>query len=376
MGLYKRKSSSYWWCDYTFKGRQVRESTKTTNRRKALDYLKLKEAEALKGVPIHTYAKTTLEDLKDAVIIHYKDKERKTLPMMERTLRTLGNFFDMRMMDISELDIQKYKAKRIKEGMAKSSIDRELAALKLGLNLLKRYDKIGSVPYIEMYNVGMKNAKQIYLTWDEYQKFLTALRELEYYHLIGPVRLAVAVGWRKETILSLEWKHVDRKNQIIIAPGILNKNGEPTTYPYDIDAIVQDVINQQWRKRKDLTCPYVFMNREGTDRVSVDIRECWNRAVKHAKIKGGLGYGCKGKGFTFHDLKRTFFNISDDSGMSQNMMMEISGTKDAGIFRRYNIIDKERMRKAIGQRQAYLDKVNQKKPFNEVEEEAKAFRKS
>lgn len=343
-GIYRRPDSPYWWCWISFRGKQTRMSTKETDKKKALGFRRRKQVEALRGVN-PDYDKTSWQDLERAVIQHYEDKENRTLSDVKRHLRHLSKHCaGIPVVSIDRARIGEYKKKRRKH-VKQATINRELSTLRLGLRLLEADDKILKAPKVELYPEN--NERQRYLARDEYQKFVEALEKHAPW-LIGPVELAVSTGWRRNTIMGLTWNHVDRAQMVIIAPGVLTKNKEPVVYPYDKDEVIGALIERQWQNNKMPELPYVFLNRQGTDRIK-DFRKSWNNACKEARLGEGYGAGSD-KGFRFHDLKRTNFVWSEEHGVSRSMTMGISGTKSDTIWKRYNIVDIRRMRRAIAQR--------------------------
>ena len=151
---------------------------------------------------------------------------------------------------------------------------------------------------------------------------------------------------------------MDRENEIIYAPGILTKNGEPVCYPYSEDSIINEIIETAWSNRKN-EIPYVFLNADGTDKIK-DFRRAWNRALKKAGLGEGYGAGFK-KGLKFHDLKRTCFVLNEEAGISRSITMELSGTKSETIFERYNIVDKRRLNEAIRRREDFINDIEDRK---------------
>ena len=357
--LFKREDSKKWQMIYQYRGTTVRRSTGTADKRKALKILHQHEAVADRGVKLHDYSKTCFNDLVKHLLRDQEEKENKTIAKVERNLEYLKTFFgNMPVIDINKKLIQNYKKKRLKDGLAKGSINRELATLRRGFYALREDDMIPAVPKVKLY--AEKNARQRYLTKDEYNRFLTSLEDLGFYYLVPVVELAVKTGWRKETILNIQWQHVKREDEDIVLPYLLTKNGEAVTYPYDEDAVVKSRIEQLWKKRNN-PVPYVFLNKDGTDRIR-DFRFAWNKAVAEAKIGDGEGYGAGFQaGFKFHDLKRTNIVWNEEDGVSRSVTKEISGTKTDIIFDRYNIVDKKRMRKAIKNRQDLINEDKSKK---------------
>jgi len=362
--VYKRPDSKYYQVIYKFRGKYVRESTKCRIKKEAEKILKLREADAIKGIKIHTYQQTKWKDLEKAVIRHYKEKGNKTLSRTEYHLERLReNFEDFLIIDIDESLIQYYKeqrenhvSERTKKPISKTTINRELATLRLGLRLLKRYGKIPTVPHIEEY--PEKNARQQYFTSPKYERLIKAVRRVAP-HLYGAVQLGRKAGWRSGCIRNIQWSHVDRKNEIIRAPGILTKNGEPVFYPYSEDYLIKEIIVTAWRNRRNLI-PYVFLNADGTDKIK-DFRRAWNRVIKEAGLGEGYGAGYEG-GLKFHDLKRTCFVLNEEAGVPRSITMELSGTKSETIFERYNIVDRRRLNEAIKRREDFINENEDKKP--------------
>ena len=383
--IFERPDSKYYWYQFTPPNAKtpVKRSTgivKGSNKRRkeAAKILGQVETDAHRGINTHVYMRTKWEDLKKAVIRDAKERGNRTVYKAEYNLKLLGEFFG----NIPILDlvndrslIDDYKEHRLKS-VSTSTVNRELATLRRGLKLLKETNRIPVDPAVKQFPEN--NARQMYLTLQEYQRFVASLRKMAPY-MVGPVELAVRTGWRRNTILSIEWKHIDMGNELITAPGLLTKNKEPVVYPYDEDDVIDQIIEDQWQIKKDL-CPYVFPNKRGTNKIK-DFRGVWNKAVKDAAVGDGLGYDAGfDKGFKFHDLKRTNFVLNEEAGLSHSITMDISGTKSETIFKRYNIVDKKRMRKAISMRQEFFEgktgKAPKKRRFVRKKDKNKAEKKA
>ena len=347
-GVYQRKSSPYWWCWVRFRGKQKRMSTGIpieVDRKKAVEFRMLKQAEIMKGIN-PDYNKTTWQDLKKAVIQRYEEKGNRTLKDAKRHLKNLGKHFDgMPVVSIDRAAIGEYRKKRLKH-VKQATVNRELSTLRLGLRLLVADDKILKAPKVDIPRED--NERQRYLTREEYSRFILALEKHAPW-LTGPVQMAVATGWRRGTIMKLAWNHVNRREKLIIAPGVLTKNKQPVVYPYDEDPTISELIELRWQvNKRSEGIEYVFLNKKGTDRIK-DFRKVWEKACQEAGLGKGYGAGPTEK-FTFHDLKRTNFVWSEEHGLSRSETMSISGTKSDSIWKRYNIVDMRRMKEAIARK--------------------------
>ena len=82
--IFRRPRSPYWWVSYTYRGREVRESSKSTKKSEAVDFLKAR----LEAIRSHSYigpkAETvSVADLLADLVVTYEIQGRASL----RTLR-------------------------------------------------------------------------------------------------------------------------------------------------------------------------------------------------------------------------------------------------------------------------------------------------
>ena len=317
-----------WWIQYYRNGKPYQESSKSKKKTVANNLLKKREGEIAKGkLPGIHFDKVTFDELKEDIITDYKLNNRKSLQRAETSLNHLQNFFGgFKVVNITTADIKEYTKKRLEEGLANATVNRELAALKHMLRLGAQYTppKVDRVPYIPM--LKENNARKGFFEYDEY---LAILKVLPVY-LRSPVTFAYHTGWRKSEVFGLTWDRVDLKEGTVRLETGETKNDEARTI-YLNNELMKLLKIQNLRSHKD--CEYVF-NRDG-QRIK-DFRGAWKKACKDAKLEDKL----------FHDLRRTGVRNMVRAGIQEQVAMRISGHKTRAVFDRYNIVSPDDLKNA------------------------------
>jgi integrase len=163
-------------------------------------------------------------------------------------------------------------------------------------------------------------------------------------HLKGFVTFAYKTGWRVSEISGVTWSQVDRNQGIVRLEVGETKNDEVRTVYLDEE--LKEVFHQQWgaRKKNGKLLPYVFLNKEGDDKIK-QFNEAWKTACKKAKISEKL----------FHDFRRTAIRNMVRSGIPERLAMMISGHETRSVFERYNIVNDTDLKMAAQRQEAYLE---------------------
>jgi integrase len=330
------KRGKIFWIQYYQRGKPIRETSHSTEKRIADRLLKKREGEIVEGkLPGVYFDKVTFQELAEDFLNDYLINNRKSLTKAERRVTTLQSFFGaMKAPEITTPKVKAYIAKRMSEGKKNATINRELAALKRMFSLGAKYTppKVSHIPYITM--LKENNVRKGFF---EYEDFL-ALREKLPAYLYGFCTFAYKTGWRYGEIKAITWSQVDRVNGIVVLnPGETKNNEARTIY---LDEELKDIFRHLWAERR-LGCPYVFHLK---GKPLGDFRYSWNKAAKEVGLPGMI----------FHDLRRTAVRNMVRAGVPEVVAMKISGHKTRSVFDRYNIVSQEDLRGAAQKQEEYL----------------------
>jgi integrase len=245
----------------------------------------------------------------------------------ELSVRTLLKFFrNQTLHSIKPYDIEDYKTKRIKDGVANATVNRELACLKHMYNLAIKWEDALRNPVKDVDFLEEPPGRTRFLDEEECQRLLDCCGD----HLKPIVMTALHTGMRKGEILLLTWKqvHIDR----VINPFIElteTKNNKKRFIPLT-DNMVQLLLNMPRQSE------YMFLNPFRKQPMEC-IRKSFGNALERAGITD----------FRFHDLRHTFASHFIMSGGDMLTLKSILGHSSMKMVERYAHLAKEHMVKQI-----------------------------
>jgi integrase len=345
MGCVFRRGRIYW-LKYHRNGKPYSESSRSQIKAVAEQLLKRREGEIADGkVPGIVFDRVTLKELAEDLLVDYRINQKRSIDKTERSVKKLqSEFGGLKATQVTTASVKRYIEKRMNEGAANATINRELAALKrmYKLGLMCTPPKVSQVPYIPM--LKEDNVRTGFFEHDQFQKVLRHLPEY-----LRPIAFyAYCSGWRKQEILSLTWDQVDLNQGLARLVPQKSKNGEGRTLYLEPDL---------WQTMKDLHrkrafgCSHVF-HVDG-ERIK-DFRKAWDTACTKAGISGML----------FHDLRRTAVRNMVRAGIPERVAMSVSGHKTRSVFDRYNIVSPDDLKKAAVMRQEYREKQSEQLQFS------------
>ena len=337
---------------------EVRESARTTDERKARQFLK----ERLREVGNHRVGaarfqgprqeRVTVEELLDALDRDYVQRGIKGLREARNHMRPVRDFFGpRRAMEVTPNLVREYIAERKKSvrfvggtpvvGVANATANRETEVLGRAFRLARNEGTLSMAPAIP--SLPEHNARRGFFERHEVEKLLLHLRE----PLSEMAQFAYATGWRLGEIRGLRWEYVDRRAREIRLPD--SKNGEGRVLP--LDENLWALIERRWTRREykkpnDVSSIQVFVfHFRGGPVPETTIRRWWVDACMKAGLPKKL----------FHDFRRSAVRDMIRGGVPQTIAMSISGHKTESMFRRYNITTTADKLEALRLRQRYVE---------------------
>ena len=240
-------------------------------------------------------------------------------------------------MDIKPEALENYQAKRKGQGLSDAYVDNEIGEARTVINKAFDNDMIGG-ECLRVFKKVRKllkrnsNVRDKVISAEQFQGLMEKLPE----HAQAIVAMGFYTGMRRGEIVSLTWDRIDLGNRFIYLSAKDTKDREPRKIP--ICDELSEILAAIPRAVHD---DHVFLYRGKPVR---DIRKTLEKACTETGIK----YGRLPKdGFTFHGFRHTFNTLMRKSGVSESVIMLITGHSTREMFDRYNTIDAEDMVGAV-----------------------------
>jgi integrase len=327
---YRRSESGPWWIQYHGRGRTYRESSHTTDRRKAERFLRYRLAQ----LASQTFAgpqveRVKVDELAEDFLRDYQINGLRSIDdARTRWELHLRPFFGgTRAADLSTTHLGLYIERRQAAGARNATINRELACLNrmFHLGFQAEPPKVLRVPRFP--RLTENNTRKGFVEDDKYLKLVEG-SELWFRALVECGR---TYGWRHSELVNMRVSQVDLAERVIrLEPGSTkNRDGREVVMTEAVfvllSACVADKGADDW----------VFTRRDGK-RV-LDFRGTWKLACERAGVVGLL----------FHDLRRTAARNLRRAGVPESVIMAVGGWRTNSVFRRYAIVNRNDHREAM-----------------------------
>jgi integrase len=279
-----------------------------------------------------------------------KEHRRNAAETEQRIRRNFEFLFDRMLADVNSWVIEKWRSDRLKAGVSKETINRDIAALKATISKAVDWEIIPYHPLTKVKPLKLDTKGRVrYLSDKEEQALRTALnnrdikiksgrlsanewRKQRGYdplpnltdciyadHLTPIVLLAMNTGLRRGELFNLQWEDINHNTKFLTVQGATAKSGETRHIPLNSEAVE---LLKNWKKQNKGQ-ERVFYGKDGT-RLD-NVKKAWTGIVTNAGIKN----------FRFHDLRHSFASKLVMKGVSLNTVRELLGHADLKTTLRY-----------------------------------------
>lgn len=286
-------------------------------------------------------------------VLWVKSQRKSAADTLQR-LRThfYPEFGDSPLEDITVWQVEKWKAKRARDGIKIATTNRLIAALKAALSKAVEWNLISDHPLSKLKVKGGADGNKVvrYLTPEEetllraaldkreeqlrqgresgnrwrrergYEE-MSNLSEMAYANHLKPmVLISLNTGIRQGELFSLTWKDIDLNRKTLTIHGDNAKSGKTRHIPLNREALA---VLQQWKAQHFGEDSLIFPSRTGG---KIDnVQKSWSTVLEMAGITG----------FRWHDLRHSFASKLVMSGADLNTVRELMGHADIKMTLRY-----------------------------------------
>ncbi len=293
--------------------------------------------------------------LREFIENHYRAWCALNLDTKEETCDRLAGVFssllDTPLGDLTEATLKPWRTARLKAGIARTTLNRDVGALKAALTRAVTWKKLAAHPL-----KGVKPDKTDklgvvrFLSAKEEQRLRAALdardtrlrtereranawraeRGYAEWPALGPyadhltplVLVALNTGLRRGELFGLRWKDVDLTRKTLAVRGTEAKSGETRHVPLNGEAVR---VLTTWRPKGAAPTHCVFPGDDDTTPL-VDIKSAWLPVVRAAKLDAP---------FRFHDTRHHFASRLVMAGVDLNTVRELLGHHNLTMTLRY-----------------------------------------
>ncbi len=335
----EQRESRLYWIAYRVGPELIREPAHTANRQEAETLLRTRLSALDRGEAPAIRDRATFDDLATWIRDDYRANGRRSGLRLELSLRHLADAFgDVRAAAITTDRVTRYAARRLDEGAARGSVNRELAALKRAFRLAQRAGRLTAAPYVPMLREGAP--REGFFERPDFERLRGALpADLRPFAVT-----AYVTGWRVPSeVLTRQWRHLDlRASWLRLEPGE-TKGGRGRLFPLTPE--LRQALQAQRRatnaaeRRLGRVIPWIF-HHDGLPLVyrakkghawlaSPYLRRSWAAACKAAGLAGRIP----------HDFRRTATRDLLRAGVPTHVVMAALGWQTQAMLLRYAIVD-------------------------------------
>lgn len=315
------------------------------------------------GIELRDKDKMTLHKLLDTYYSEWAAQNHKDgKATIDSIKKNFADFLDMELTDIKKIDIEKWRTKKINDGIKAVTANRYIATLRGAIHWAYRNDLISEYPLATLQKAREidSDRKVRYLSDDERKRLFEALDQREekiraararslkhsnrrYLQDISKcafadyfkplVILALNTGIRKTALRTLKWEDIDFNTDTITLRASTAKSGRCNILP--MNKTVRETL-LKWHEQSH--GEYIFLSpATESERPIRNCNKSWNDVLKAANIKN----------FRWHDMRHDFASQLVMKGVDLNTVRELMTHSDIKMTLRYAHLAPEKKKSAV-----------------------------
>lgn len=346
MSVYKR--GGVWWYHFSFAGRHIQESTKSTRKtiaQTAETNRRLELERSFNAVEDRRRERVrSVAEVADQFFEDYKVRNPKSETFADYALGHVKRLIGKAMViDVDVETVKTYQTDRLKAKASPKSINEEVGFL------LRVLGEQGDFLRAKMRRTrtlklsGQKGVAQAF-TVDQKAALLTEAKARRSKVIYPALMLALHAGMRDAEVRGLQWGRVDLERAIVTVGASKTEAGEGRTIPLNSDVLAALVTHSKWYLEKfHETRPewylFPFGKPQPTDptKPATSFKTVWAAIKTKTEITG-----------RWHDNRHTFITDLAESGeASDETIRDIAGHVSKQMLKHYSHIRMEAKRRAV-----------------------------
>jgi len=344
----KAKQSHIWWYHFTFAGRHVQESSKSTRKTIAGEAEKTRRRElelAFNHVEDRRHERIrSVGELANTFLEDYALRNPKSATFARYALSHIKARIGKTMVaDVTDETVKAYQADRLKDKAAPKSINEEVGFL---LRILAEQGDFLRIKLRRSRALKLSTRHQVAraYTVEEKAVLLSGAKARRSRAIYPALMLALHAGMRDAEMRGLQWGRVDLRRAIVTVGDSKTEAGEGRTIPLNADMLVALEEYSKWYvgkfgKPRPEWYVFPFGKPQPTDptRPATTFKTVWAAVKEDAGITG-----------RWHDNRHTFITDLAESGEAgDETIRDLAGHVSQQMLKHYSHIRMEAKRRAV-----------------------------
>lgn len=365
--------SPYWFAAYRgADGRRLKKSTKTTDRRLAMEMAVQWEKAAMagrSGTITEVQTRKVLNEILEAATgepIHFatvkdfftdwlKDKEgakktrttQKYAPLTKSFLSSLGKRERLSIAAIGPADLRQWRSSLEKKGLSAATVNGSLRIISSAFERARRLGYIQANPCLGLESLKdeEKGEKDCFTT----EQIKALLQEAKGTDWEGAILAGINTGLRRGDLTNLTWDLIDTGSEDTWFLSVkTSKRGKYVFLPVHPD--LREWLESRTRGvGKAPVFPDLFgKSGSGKSGISMQFKRLMERAgVCGRVLRTGKGKGRTTTSLTLHSMRDTFISRLANAGVAEDVRMKLVAHQTKAIHRGYTHLDIDTFKSAV-----------------------------